>query len=273
MGKLTVMEEARQQNKSGIVQGVLVTLLVVASFAIGSLYTKVQYLERGTKGNAAQPTAQEQAAQPASKYASFDDAMKALAKQAKVDDKKLLLCMNSGEKKSVMENDTTEGSNLGVSGTPAFFINGKFLGGAFPYELFKEIIDKEVEGKGSTDYKDYSQRLQDAYLDPRGKSFDPMPKNVTVGTAPTKGGSAAKVTILEYSDFQCPYCAAVFPTVQQILRDYRDNVQFAYKHFPLTSIHKRAQKAAEASECAKDQGKFWEFHDALFESQKDWSSL
>ncbi|MBI4079000.1 MAG: DsbA family protein, partial [Candidatus Levybacteria bacterium] len=83
----------------------------------------------------------------------------------------------------------------------------------------------------------------------------------------------AKVTIVEFSDFQCPFCARAYPTMNQVLDGYGDKVKLVYKHFPLNAIQPLAQKAAEASECAKDQGKFWEFHDVLFEKAEEWTSL
>lgn len=247
-------------------QTILVILLLIASFLVGSLYTKVKLLEKGS-------TTATGTAQPTSKYKSFEEAMRAIAKDLKLDDKKLIACMNSGEKAAVVNADLSEGSGFGVNGTPGFFINGRFLGGAFPFESFKEIIDKELAGQGSTNYKDYSQSLQDAYTNPRGKLFDPEPKNISVGNASVKGNGDAPVVIVEYSDFQCPYCERAFPTVQQVLSAYPGKVLFAYKHFPIASIHPHAQKTAEASECARDQGKFWEFHDKLFETQEDWSLL
>jgi protein-disulfide isomerase len=79
-----------------------------------------------------------------------------------------------------------------------------------------------------------------------------------------RGDSNAKVTLIEYSDFECPFCARFSPTVEQVLAEYDGQVRLIYRHFPLRSIHPVAQKAAEASECAADQGKFWEMHDALF---------
>jgi protein-disulfide isomerase len=243
-------------------QYILVGLLVVASFLVGTLYTKVQYLEKGGApvGAGAAP----------GKYKSFEDAMTAFAKAAKLDSKKLIQCMNSGEKKAVVDAQTAEGTAAGVTGTPAFFINGRLLGGAFPYENFKEVIDKELAGTGSNNPADYSQSLQDAN---KSGAFDPVPKQLTVGDVSTKGKAGSKVTIIEYSDFQCPFCSRAHPTIQQVLKDYGDRVVFAYKHFPLVSIHPRAQITAEAAECAKDQGKFWEFHDQLFLNQNDWSSL
>ena len=83
---------------------------------------------------------------------------------------------------------------------------------------------------------------------------------------PKETVSDAKVTIIEYSDFQCPYCARAYETVNQILEEHGDNVAFDYRHFPLSN-HPQAQKAAEASECARDQDKFKEYHDVLFETK------
>ncbi len=82
-----------------------------------------------------------------------------------------------------------------------------------------------------------------------------------------RGNFQAPVTIIEFSDFQCPFCQRFHPTVQQILDDYPNQVRWVYKHFPLDSIHSEARPSAEASECAAEQGKFWEFTDALFENQ------
>ncbi len=78
-----------------------------------------------------------------------------------------------------------------------------------------------------------------------------------------RGNPDAKVTLVEYSDFECPFCEAAHPTFQKILETYGDDVRMIYRHYPL-SFHPQAQKAAEASECAADQDKFWEMHDKLF---------
>lgn len=82
-----------------------------------------------------------------------------------------------------------------------------------------------------------------------------------------RGDKNAKITMIEYSDFQCPFCQRHLPTLDRILADYKGKVRLVYRHFPLNSIHPQAQKAAEASECAGEQGKFWEMHDKLFENQ------
>lgn len=81
-----------------------------------------------------------------------------------------------------------------------------------------------------------------------------------------KGDKNAKVTLVEYSDFQCPYCGAVNPTLEKVLTDYKGKVKLVFRHYPL-SFHENAQKSAEASECASAQGKFWEMHDKMFANQ------
>jgi protein-disulfide isomerase len=79
-----------------------------------------------------------------------------------------------------------------------------------------------------------------------------------------RGNPAAPVVIVEFSDFQCPFCRRVVPTLRGLLDKYKGQVSLAYLDFPLREIHDQAELAAEASRCAGEQGKFWEFHDLLF---------
>lgn len=87
------------------------------------------------------------------------------------------------------------------------------------------------------------------------------------------GPESAPVTIVEFSDFQCEYCAIAAPAVKQVLAQNPDNVRFIYRHFPLMSIHQHAQLAAQASEASLEFNKFWEMHDLLFARQADWSKM
>lgn len=82
-------------------------------------------------------------------------------------------------------------------------------------------------------------------------------------------GATDKVTIVEFADFQCPACGAAHPIVKQILSDYKGKVTYVFRHFPLP-MHKNAVSAAIAAEAAGEQGKFFEYHDLLFNNQKDW---
>ena len=91
---------------------------------------------------------------------------------------------------------------------------------------------------------------------------------VAAGKSPAKGPANASVTIVEFSDFQCPYCSRVGPTLQKVLDDYPKDVRVVYKHYPL-SFHKQALPAAKASAAAGRQDKFWEMHDLLFKNQRE----
>jgi protein-disulfide isomerase len=103
----------------------------------------------------------------------------------------------------------------------------------------------------------------------RPKRPDPTERyEVEIGEAPVMGSDDAKVTIVEWSDFQCPFCNRVGPTLAQIKKEYGDDVRIVFKHLPL-SIHPQAPGAHAAAEAAHRQGKFWEMHDLIFASQRD----
>ncbi len=80
-----------------------------------------------------------------------------------------------------------------------------------------------------------------------------------------RGAANAKVTVVEYVDLECPFCKRFHPTLQQLIQEYPNDVRWVYRHFPLEQLHSKAPKQAEATECAGEQGKFWEFTDKIFE--------
>lgn len=86
------------------------------------------------------------------------------------------------------------------------------------------------------------------------------------------GNKDAKVSLIEYGDYQCPACGAYHPLVKQLMQEFGNDVRFAARHFPLRQVHPNADLAARAAEAAGRQGKFWEMHDMLFERQNDWSA-
>src|SRR5262249_38777125 len=90
---------------------------------------------------------------------------------------------------------------------------------------------------------------------------------VDAGNAPAKGPKSAPVQIVEFSDFQCPFCSRVVPTVKQIEEKYGNKVHFAFRNYPLP-FHQNAQIAAEAAAAANAQGKFWQMHDKMFANQQ-----
>ncbi len=238
----------------------LLAVLIVALFLFqGYTFYRVKNIE--TTGVAAG------AGQPAGESPLSEKNLIAYADEIGLDKKKFEQCLTSGAKVDAVAAESAEAASLGVQGTPGFFINGKFLGGAFPFENFKEIIDKELDGTSSTVCTDYSETLQTYCADPATASFKLDPVQIDVANAPSIGPKDAKVTIVEYSDFECPFCARAFATVEQIKAAYPKDVRIVYKQLPLTQLHQNAQKAAEASLCAYDQGKFWEMHDKMFQAQ------
>ena len=179
-------------------------------------------------------------------------ALKCYAKEIGLDEKAFNSCLDSGKYADEVAQDKTDATNafqqLGITqyGTPAFFINGVHVSGAQPFEVFKAAID--------TALNDAAAGKQPAL------TFD-------LEGEPWVGTEDASVTIVEFSDFECPYCARfVTQTFGQIMDEYGDKITFAFKNLPLPN-HADAQKAAEASECAFEQGKFWEMHDIMFQNQ------
>ena len=90
------------------------------------------------------------------------------------------------------------------------------------------------------------------------------PRAEVEARGPGRGPEDAAVTIVEFSDYECPFCKRAEPVVEQVLERYGDRVRFVFRHFPLDRIHPRARAAAEAAVCAEEQGRFWEYHDRLF---------
>jgi protein-disulfide isomerase len=95
----------------------------------------------------------------------------------------------------------------------------------------------------------------------------PVERKEVAATGPAKGPENAPITIVEFSDFQCPFCSRAIKTVDEVLAAYPNQIRLVFRQFPL-EFHKQAPKAAEAALCANDQGKFWEFHDTLFANQQ-----
>lgn len=178
--------------------------------------------------------------------------LKAYAGRLGLDQNKFDRCLDSGEKAQLVTADQKEGSNLEVSGTPSFFINGRPLFiGASPFDQFKKVIDEELAGNAPAE----TER-----------------KTVGTGDLPFLGKANAPVILVEFSDYQCPFCTRFYQGAEaQIKKEYVETgkVKIYYRDYPLTQIHPGAQKGAEAARCAGDQGKYWEFHDLIFENQEN----
>ena len=130
-----------------------------------------------------------------------------------------------------------------------------FLGGYFVHSL-TTVVPKEAVARAESEGLTQVQRLA-----------------VEVDDDPFLGPAEAPVTIVEFSDFQCPFCQRFREqTLDQLLTAYEGKVRFVYRDYPISSIHPHAQKAAEAAQCAHEQGKFWAMHDRLMAEQSAWAS-
>ena len=152
-------------------------------------------------------------------------------------------CLDSGKHRKAVEAAAEEGKNLGVSGTPATFINARMVSGAVPFSSFQEQIEAELASQNSP--------LPDA-LKIRADDF-------------VLGSPAAKVMVVEYGDFQCPFCGKFFKTAgQQLKETYLKSGKAAFVWRDFAFLGEESIRAAEAARCAGEQGKFWEYHDYLF---------
>jgi len=157
----------------------------------------------------------------------------------------------------IVERDLAEAAGLGVTTTPTFFVNGRRLVGPQGYASLGAVIESLLAGIPP------DKRVQ-AEIVATGPA-----QQIDLRSAPTRGPATAPISLVEFSDFECPFCAETAPVVRQLLLAYPSQVRFAFKHYPLP-MHKESPLAHEASAAAGDQGKFWEMHDLLFQTQAKW---
>jgi len=227
---------------------------------------------RAQKGDKAFWAAHKKLFESAPKLEDAD--LEAVGKDLGIDVAKYKDALAKNKYKEAIEVDMNLADDMNASGTPHFFINGIRLVGAQPFEKFKEVIDEQIKkfdsikAKGIAANKVYDEIMKE------GKE-PPPPEMKTVAAPgadnPFKGGKSAKVVIQEFSDFECPFCSRVTPTVKQIMETYGDKVKFVWRHKPLP-FHKNAPLASEAAvEAQKQKGMdaFWKMHDKLFDNQKN----
>ncbi len=176
----------------------------------------------------------------------------------------------------VVESDLKHAGESGVRGTPAFFINGHPLMGAQPIEAFRAAVEEELRqayallNAGAPANKLYDIRLATLSAEEKKEPEEEKPlvaqKAELAKWTPIHGPKFAKVTIVEYSDFQCPFCSRVNPTLKALAKEYGKDLRIAFRNNPLP-FHEHAREAAEAAMAASEQGKFWEMHDLLFANQ------
>lgn len=236
------MTKETKNNFSGIYVPALVVLLLVAVFFVGRLSSQVEMIDGKILKEVQNDGATGDTGGKVVAIGVPD--LKIMAKELGLDEKDFNSCLDDGKSEQRVADDLTYGTELGVSGTPSFFVNGVMLVGAQPATEFEKIIDAELSGTGDKTNK----------------------KDIKMGIGAVRGNTDAPIKIVEFADFECPYCRSVVPIIEGLFEKYGDKISLEYRHFPL-SFHASAQKAAEASECAREQGKFWEMHDLIFEVQ------
>jgi len=174
---------------------------------------------------------------------------------------------------AIIQRDMDLATNVNVSGTPAFFVNGRRLpGGAAPLDAFTALIDEEMAKaellvRQGTPAAQVYARIQEKAV--ASAIPPPVVKKVDApADLPSFGPPMAKVTIVEWSDFQCPYCARSAPLVEQIRQAYPKDVRFVFRNYPLP-MHPDAPLAARAGVAAQAQGKFWQMHDWMYAHQHE----
>ena len=190
---------------------------------------------------------------------------------------KFKAALDSNKFTKMVEADSAAGMAAGANGTPTFYINGRELVGAQPFEAFKTVIDEEVKkadaliAKGVKIENVYAELQKNAgSAPPPGQAEEAKvlgPNDLNIVGAPVKGPKNAPVTIVAFSDFQCPFCSRVVPTLKEIEKQYEGKVKIAFKNQPLP-FHNNARGAAAAGLAANEQGKFWEMHDKMFANQQ-----
>lgn len=237
---------------------IFVVLLIFASFAVGAMYMKIQYLEAG-KNQPAPVNSNQPVASPSESPLSVGN-LKKYARELGLDSARFDTCLDEHAAAQEVKKQQEYGQSVGVNGTPGFFVNGIVISGAQPFSVFKEVIDAELVG-GLTEAKaseSLKQAIKTGAVSLARVQVKPLGDTV-------KGSANAPVVLIEFSDFECPFCERAFPVIQKILTDYPDKIKFYYQQYPLPpDLHPNAQNAAEASLCAGRQGKFWEYHDKLF---------
>jgi protein-disulfide isomerase len=196
------------------------------------------------------------------------------AKAVGLDLTKFAAAMDGHAGKPRIEADIALGRTIGVQGTPNFFIDGRPVQGAQPYDVFKRVIDEELAtadkllAAGTPLTKLYAAELAGARAKaaPPAGAGDAAIYRVPLVDAPARGGREPKVTIVEFSDFQCPFCGRVVPTLAELEKQYGADLALVFRHNPLP-FHPQAMPAALAAEAARAQGKFWQMHDRLFADQ------
>ena len=202
------------------------------------------------------------------------DDLKGYARELGLDPARFSTCMQERRFSNQIAQDQALAASVGARGTPNSFVNGRQIQGAQPQRVFEAIIGEELKKAEAQIAKGADPSGLYAHIISTGKEFPDLSNtvnNFTVDQTAIQGDWVnAPMKIMVFSDFQCPYCSKVAPILEKVRKRLGWKVSIGFKHFPL-SFHPLARPAAQAAICAQEQGKFWEYHDAIFESQESWT--
>jgi protein-disulfide isomerase len=235
-----------------------------------------------------------------------DESLDRIAAEIGLDVARFRAKRTSEDTRAAIERDRALAAGIGARGTPAYFINGRRLEGARPLDDFKAVIGEEIRKAealiaSGVPPKDVYESVMKAAppstaLNGTAPKAAQMPpganeceggsssggcdcaggsaveqgagavEDVSAGAAPLKGPASAKVTVIVFSDFECPFCKKAEDTLRELEQQYPGQLRIAFRNQPLP-FHQHARLAAKAALAAGEQGKFWEYHDALFTHQ------
>jgi protein-disulfide isomerase len=204
-------------------------------------------------------------------HALTQDNLVQYAKELKLDMDRFNVDLESHAFRAAVERQMADGRNAGVRGTPNFFINGRVIKGAVPFDSMKAVLDEEL-ARGKKLLASGSSNPYNSLI-ANGKVFRPFSEKsvkMDLTTAPSLGPDSAEIELVVFSDFQCPYCVRFAEPAKELQKHYGNRARLVFMQFPLPS-HREAHPAAEAALAANAQGKFWEMHDLLFENRQSLS--
>ncbi|OGC47664.1 hypothetical protein A2886_02700 [candidate division WWE3 bacterium RIFCSPHIGHO2_01_FULL_42_13] len=244
------LKKITPETKKNISNGFILVMSIIVAFYIGSASTELRLLKQG--GGRLPTGGAPVVGQPTG---GRDLSEGGLIEKANALGLDITSCLQNGETNDLVDEGLASGDRAQVTGTPGGFLvntqTGEIMSvpGAVPYETLSQYIDSLLAG-GVGDFTG---------------NLDPISPDEHV-----RGSANANIVLVEYSDFECPFCQQFHPTVKQAMENYGDKFAWVYRQFPLESIHPSARGAAAASECVAQEGgndAFWDYADALFEVQ------
>jgi protein-disulfide isomerase len=185
--------------------------------------------------------------------------------------KKFKAAIDDHKFRGILTRDSVLANEVGAHSFPNILANGVRIGKDKSYDDLEKLIDtqlkraEELVAKGATASNLYEKAIEGGKFFPQ---YEGPQQRFDTTNSPTFGPKSAKIEVVVFEDFQCPFCSKLAPSLKLFAKANPKDVKIVYKHMPLESIHADAQLASEASMAAHEQGKFWEYHDKLYDNQQ-----